>query len=325
MSGPNETPANFIIKKHNSVPHAWYGYYQYHLEKTIQTKEQATNSEDFFDFQSSRKQEILLNNANILHNGKPFDHLKMYVWKHPSVDELHVLLFVDTERVRIGKYYFHMAAQLVNVQNPEKTFTKTLNIRFVNQSQTCYFEFPVSWKELDSFIDNDNNILFDESYFKDAEGNEVVRSFYEFVRDHLGYRLNLQSESTVEAKNGNLEYNLTITNTGFATVINPKEVYLVLVSGDGQVAKEIKLDVDPKTWIPSTNEEPNQVAKYVIKGSAAAGLSGTYKVGIWMPEKVADLKYNPAYAIKFAPTEKLTHWYDDAGKYAVNIFGEVTF
>ena len=79
---------------------------------------------------------------------------------------------------------------------------------------------------------NDNNILFDESYFKDAEGNEVVRSFYEFVRDHLGYRLNLQSESTVEAKNGNLEYNLTITNTGFATVINPKEVYLVLVSGD---------------------------------------------------------------------------------------------
>ena len=70
----------------------------------------------------------------------------------------------------------------------------------------------------------------------------------------------------------------------------------MLVSGDGQVAKEIKLDVDPKTWIPSTNEEPNQVAKYVIKGSAAAGLSGTYKVGIWMPEKVADLKYNPAYA-----------------------------
>ena len=185
----------------------------------------------------------------------------------------------------------------------------------------------MSWKQVKVYpsLLNDNNILFDESYFKDAEGNEVVRSFYEFVRDHLGYRLNLQSESTVEAKNGNLEYNLTITNTGFATVINPKEVYLVLVSGDGQVAKEIKLDVDPKTWIPSTNEEPNQVAKYVIKGSAAAGLSGTYKVGIWMPEKVADLKYNPAYAIKFAPTEKLTHWYDDAGKYAVNIFGEVTF
>ncbi len=86
----------------------------------------------------------------------------------------------------------------------------------------------MSWKQVKVYpsLLNDNNILFDESYFKDAEGNEVVRSFYEFVRDHLGYRLNLQSESTVEAKNGNLEYNLTITNTGFATVINRKKYIL---------------------------------------------------------------------------------------------------
>lgn len=101
----------------------------------------------------------------------------------------------------------------------------------------------------------------------------------------MGYRLNLQSESKVEAKGGNLEYDLTITNTGFATVINPKEVYLVLVSESGQVVKEFKLDVDPKTWIPATDQEPNQAAKYTIKGSVAAGVSGTYKVGIWMPEK----------------------------------------
>ena len=160
MSGPNETPANFIIKKHNSVPHAWYGYYQYHLEKTIQTKEQATNSEDFFDFQSTESKIISFEDDPIRQNGKTFDHLKMYVWKHHSVDELHVLLFLDTERIRLGKYYFHMAAQLVNVQNPEKTFTKTLNICFVNQSQTSYFEFPVSWKDIDSFLDINNNILF---------------------------------------------------------------------------------------------------------------------------------------------------------------------
>lgn len=44
-----------------------------------------------------------------------------------------------------------------------------------------------------------------------------------------------------------------------------------------------------------------------------------------MPEKAADLKYNSVYAIKFAQTESVTHWYDDAGKYAVNLFGEVTF
>lgn len=185
----------------------------------------------------------------------------------------------------------------------------------------------VSWKrvKVNPSLLNNNHILFDESYFKDEEGNEVVRSFYDFVRDHLGYRLNLKTESTVEVKNGNLDYNLTITNTGFSTVINPKEVYLVLVSGDNQVVKEMKLDVDPKTWIPSTNEEPNQVALYTVKGNVAVGMTGTYKVGIWMPEKVDNLKYNSTYAVKFASTDKLTHWYDAANKYAVNLIGEVAF
>lgn len=185
----------------------------------------------------------------------------------------------------------------------------------------------MSWKQVKVYpsLLNDNHILFDESYFRDADGNEVVRSFYEFVRDHLGYRLNLQSGSTAEAKNGNLEYDLAITNTGFATVVNPKEVYLVLISEDNSVAKEIKLDVDSKSWIPSTDDAPNQAAVYSIKGSVSAGLAGTYKVGIWMPEKVDDLKYNSAYAVKFALTDNVTHWFDEAGKYAVNIFGEVTF
>lgn len=170
----------------------------------------------------------------------------------------------------------------------------------------------------------DNHILFDESYFKDAEGNEVVRSFYDFVRDHLGYRLNLLSESTVAVKNGNLEYNLAITNTGFATVINPKEVYLVLVSEDNQVVKEIKLDVEPKDWIPFTEQEPDRAAKYTIQGSVAIEMPGNYKVGIWMPEKTDNLKYNADYAIKFALANGVTHWQDNAGKYVVNLFGEIT-
>lgn len=183
------------------------------------------------------------------------------------------------------------------------------------------------WKRVKVYpsLLNDNGILFDESYFKDVDGNEVIRSFYDFVRDHLGYRLNLMTESKVEVKDGKLEYDLTITNTGFATVINPKEVYLVLVSEDGKVAKEFKLDANPKTWIPVTDQEPDQAAKYTIKGSVAAGVSGTYKVGIWIPEKIVGWKYNSAYDIKFALTDNVTHWYDDAGKYAVNLFGTVIF
>lgn len=241
-----------------------------------------------------------------------------------------------TEEVKVNNFY--MSGEIPYNEDTEWGLAELISpiksLRILREHRYSAFDVTqnydlniMSWKrvKVNPALLNDNHILFDESYFKDEEGNEVVRSFYDFVRDHLGYRLNLQSESKVEAKGGNLEYDLTITNTGFATVINPKEVYLVLVSESGQVVKEFKLDVDPKTWIPATEQEPNQAAKYTIKGSVAAGVSGTYKVGIWMPEKVADWKYNSVYAIKFAKTENVTHWYDDADKYAVNLFGTVTF
>ena len=191
------------------------------------------------------------------------------------------------------------------------------------------FELNImSWKRVKvypSLLDK-NKILFDASYFKDAEGNDVVRSFYDFVRDHLGYRLNLQPESTVKADGGNLAYDLTITNTGFATVINPKEVYLVLVSEESQVVKEFKLDVDPKNWIPTTEQEPDVAAKYNLKGSVAAGVSGKFKVGLWIPEKGTDaMKYNADYAIRLAQTGNVSYWTDATGKYSVNIIGEIVF
>ena len=182
---------------------------------------------------------------------------------------------------------------LIELISPMKSLRILREHRYSAFDVTQNFDLNImSWKQvkLNAALLNDNHILFDESFFKDAEGNEVVRSFYDFVRDHLGYRLNLKSESKAEAKSGNLEYDLTITNTGFATVINPKEVYLVLVSQDGQVVKEFKLDTDPKSWIPATDQEPNQAAKYTIKGSVEAGVTGTNKEGIWMTEKAEDLK-----------------------------------
>lgn len=233
---------------------------------------------------------------------------------------------------------FYMSGEIPYNENTEwglhELISPMTTLRILREHRYSAFDITqnydlniVSWKRVKVYpsLLNNNQILFDESYFKDAEDNQVVRSFYDFVRDHLGYRLNMRNESTIEVKNGNLEYDLILTNTGFATVINPKEVYLVLVSADNQVVKEMRLEVEPKNWIPSTKEDPNQAAQYSIKGSISPGLTGTYKVGIWMPEKEASLKNNATYAVKFAPGEKVTHWFDAAGKYAVNVFGEVTF
>ena len=51
-------------------------------------------------------------------------------------------------------------------------------------------------------------------------------ALFAFIGDHLGYRLNLQSESKVEAKGGNLEYDLTITNTCIGYLVGDYSGYL---------------------------------------------------------------------------------------------------
>lgn len=65
---------------------------------------------------------------------------------------------------------------------------------------------------------------------------------------------------------------------------------------------------------------------HTLEGVAeVAGLAGKYKVGIWMPEVASNLKYNADYAVKFAVSEQMAPWSDDAGRYAVNIVGEISF
>ncbi len=171
-----------------------------------------------------------------------------------------------------------------------------------------------------------NNILFDESYFIE-DGKDVARTFYEFVRDHLGYRINVKKVE-LNTANGSLTYKIDLTNTGFATVMNPKEVYLVLISEDGNEVKELKkLDVNPENWQPyDVVKNDYKALTYTLEGTAnTAGLTGKYKIGIWMPEVASDLKYNSKYAVKFATSDWVTSWSDEAGKYAVNVVGEASF
>ncbi|MGL5262805.1 MAG: DUF4874 domain-containing protein, partial [Bacteroides sp.] len=69
-------------------------------------------------------------------------------------------------------------------------------------------------------------INYSPNYFIGEDNKPVKRSFFEFVRDHLGYRLNLLESSSLTAISSGVDCKIELTNTGFATVVNPKEVYL---------------------------------------------------------------------------------------------------
>jgi hypothetical protein len=170
-----------------------------------------------------------------------------------------------------------------------------------------------------------NRIFFNEDYFKNEQGETVLRSFYQFVRDHLGYRLNLLNTSVLQVNDDHLSYDLKITNTGFAAVQNPKTVYLVLIDEAGQVAKEIELTgVNPKNWQPFAKGKPAELLTHTVAGTVSPEVTGKYKVGLWIADNHETAHNKAAYSVKFAlDSHTVTHWTDAAGTRTVNIIGEI--
>ena len=119
------------------------------------------------------------------------------------------------------------------------------------------------------------------------------------------------------------------TSAGFATVVNPVEVYLVLIGGNDQVVKEFEVDTDPRTWQPYAPDDSSfTVLEHVMSGSVPAGVSGTYRVGIWMLDGAAELannRYDNRFDVKWGLNGQLSHCRDAENKYCVNVIGEVTF
>lgn len=169
-----------------------------------------------------------------------------------------------------------------------------------------------------------NNIFFDEHYFKEGDSQKILpRSLYQFIRDHLGYRLNVMKDPILEKKGNELVYDIKITNTGFATVLNPKSVYLVLIDENNQIAKEIELtDINPRDWQPWKKGKPTELLTHSITGKTQISLTGEYKVGIWIPDSQESIKKEPAYCIKFATDNSVVnHWYNET--HAINIIGKI--
>lgn len=177
-------------------------------------------------------------------------------------------------------------------------------------------------KKIYSSLLQNMGISYDKRYFLDGNGKEVVRSYFDFIRDHLGYRLGVQPDPIVQIKDNKIEYDIKITNTGFATVVNPKEFYMVLITENNQI-KEFKLDINMREWYPSLIGE-GQLKEYELKGYLPLdGVKGKCLVGIWIPDVNSSIKYDARYDIRLAEYDEVRHWMDDDGKYLVNIIGEV--
>lgn len=174
------------------------------------------------------------------------------------------------------------------------------------------------WKETpitEDFL-KDNQMPVSDGYFHNQDGTPAKRNVFEYIRDHLGYRIELQA---LVFKNDTTY--LLLVNRGFSTLFNEHPVYFVLTDESGNVCHTQLTDADVRDWQPSSPNRPQSIAQTHIvtaKLETKDLKPGTYRLGLWIPDGSERLQYDPRFAIRCANSD--VEWrVSPDGKYGINI------
>jgi hypothetical protein len=180
------------------------------------------------------------------------------------------------------------------------------------------------WKETpvsETFL-TANRMPFSPAYFLKKDGTKTVRSEFEYIRDHLGYRIELQQLKTSPAwKKGTANHvELSLINRGFSTLFNEHPVFFVLTDAAGKVCASVRTGVNVNDWQPYAPQDTSRTP-LVHRISASITLpstfpAGTYQLGLWIPDGAAALTHNPQYAIRCANSD--VEWLTTAEGYGIN-------
>ena len=150
---------------------------------------------------------------------------------------------------------------------------------------------PVTSEFLDAY-----GIPHDREYFAGVP----FRTAFDYIRDHLGYRI-----AAMSCKVGGGKAKVTLHNYGFAAPINPRKAYFAVVSPDGNVS-EIPLDFDCRSIAPETDT--------VLEGDIPP-LDGGRRLALWLPDMSETLKRRREYAISLSGGANV----EDVGGYRLNV------
>ncbi|MDR1416075.1 MAG: DUF4832 domain-containing protein [Prevotellaceae bacterium] len=167
------------------------------------------------------------------------------------------------------------------------------------------------WKETpisETFL-TENKMPFSPAYFLKKDGTKAARSEFEYIRDHLGYRIELQQLKTnLPWKKGAAnQVEVSLINRGFSTLFNEHPVSFVLIDSAGKVCASALTSANVNDWQPYAPQDVDQTP-LVHHVSASITLpstlpAGAYRLGLWIPDGAAALKYNPQYAIRCANSD----------------------
>ncbi len=138
---------------------------------------------------------------------------------------------------------------------------------------------------------DENGIIYDRAWFYDDDGKVVERNPYEFIRDHLGYKVAAQNMVLDgEFKKGaTILANMTLKNFGFAAAFNLESGFMIL-DEDYNVVSSVKSG-KPETWY--SHDPNNWKSTTVLEHSITADLklpstSGKYYIAFYLKNTMDD-------------------------------------
>ncbi|MFT3855869.1 MAG: DUF4832 domain-containing protein [Ilumatobacteraceae bacterium] len=178
---------------------------------------------------------------------------------------------------------------------------------------------------LTDFINNNaGNAPVDSAYFRTQAGSYVTRTYFDYFKDHFGYRLILKDfgyKPTFNTSDTSFTVKFDLTNRGFSNPINSRPVYLAFVNKTTHAVITIPLNADAQNWDVASLTASYQVSATLSRPSALT--TGSYFIGLWLPEASSDLRMNAAYCIRLCNNE-VNYWRDSNGQYLINVIGSVT-
>ncbi|MFM9368347.1 DUF4874 domain-containing protein [Streptomyces sp. Da 82-17] len=142
-----------------------------------------------------------------------------------------------------------------------------------------------------------------DGYFRDRQGRAVPRTQFEYIRDHLGYRIELQEARWDRTADG-LTVEVDLRNRGFAPPKHPRPVRLLLLAPDGRTVTSTDTNADWRDWRPQgraeTTDDHAEPRISTVRGVLGESQlpPGTYRLALALPDP--DYPSEPRLAVRCA-------------------------
>ena len=156
----------------------------------------------------------------------------------------------------------------------------------------------IEGEPLTTEILDQNGIIYDPNWFVDVDGDAIHRDPYEFLRDHLGYKL-VSENSTLKGdlgRLGKLTVDMTFKNYGFAAPFFLEAGFAILDSKYNLVSSVAAGEPDKWISLPAdyyTTERNSSVQEDVLTHNVSAELElpeaeGTYYIAFYLKNSMDD-------------------------------------